>query len=378
MKISPHSLLGLQFFLSILPLILCQAAQEAPCEAVRNCLAALTTDRECPTLLPVPRRSFLPPRSTIKLTQFRPGVWVYDDGFYNSLILYSKPRLVVIDFVDSFTSNLPNGTRTRVTEAVEKVLNGDKPSHIFMIYSHAHFDHIGAATRFFKWTRATFPDAGLEVWGTQETAELVKDSESRRAVPPTVIIGKGGRTLSLREGLKVEMRIVGGHSQEDLLLLIPESSDGKGVVMFVDVVFPRWAPPFNFAITQDLRKYVAAHREILKENFGLYIGGHIRTGNRKDVRRSLKYVLDVIDAAKQATQAATLEVLTREGYLDPFNPTNIAYGNAWYSFIRVARRVQIDICYKTILRKWGCRIGAVDITARGHCFTALQFLLVDY
>lgn len=348
------------------------------CEPVKKCLAELQSDRECPNLLPVPVRSFLPPRPLgYLLTQYRPSVWVYDDGSYNSLILYSHPRLVVIDFIATGLSNLPNGTGTRLTAAVDEILAGHVPTSIDMIYSHAHFDHIGAATRFFDYARATFPKAPINVWGTKESARLIKDSTRGLAVLPTVRIGKQGRTIRLRDGLRVEMNIVGGHAQEDLLIYIPESAEGKGVVMLVDIVFPRWPPPFNFAITQDLREYIRAHKKILKKNFGLYVGGHIRTGDRADVKVSLEYVRDVVSAARQADKEVTLEVLFENGFGDTFDPNNVAFGNAWYGFIRVQRRVQIDICYKILLRKWGCRIGAVDITARGHCFTALQYLLID-
>lgn len=349
------------------------------CSSVRSCISALQPGGECPSLLPVPTRSFVSaiPLNSFKLSQYRRNVWVYDDGGYHSLILHSRRRLVMVDLLDTFGSNKPDGSRTRLSDAAERILNGTIPTRVDIVYSHAHFDHIGATTRFCNWFRIAYPHAKILIWGTAESQHLVQDSTSGRALRPNVIIGKRGRTLSLPGGPSLSMRIVGGHSQQDLLIHIAPSATEPGLAMLVDIAFPRWAPPFNLAVTQDFRKYIQAHKEILRLNFGLYVGGHIRTGDRADVKESLRYVQDLLATARRAVVAVTEADLIAAGLLDVFDPTKRAYGNAWFPFVKLQRKLQIDHCYRFMVRKWGCRIGAVDILARGHCFVALQFLLID-
>lgn len=145
--------------------------------------------------------------------------------------------------------------------------------------------------------------------------------------------------------------------------------------MFVDIAFPRWAPPFEFAETQDLREYIAAHRAILDTRFGVYVGGHIRTGNRAEVEESMRYAQDVLQAAENAERDATLDVLLEAGIGDVIDSSSPAFGNEWFGFA-VTRQVQVDMCYREIVRKWGCQLGGVDLFARGHCLVALQFLTI--
>lgn len=366
------------FSLSVL-LLLVKVSISTLCPAVNECISSLQSGQSCPKVLPVPPQSFQVPLrfGTFSLTPVRPGVFVYFDGSYNSLILRAGSHLAMLDVVNTTFSFKPDGSRTRTTDAAELVLNGTIPTKIDIVYSHAHFDHVGGATRFFNYMKSKYPDVIIHIWGTEETRRLTSVSTTDLAPVPTVIVGRKGRTLYMSNTLKVSMNIVGGHTQEDLMLHIPPSVDGIGVIMFVDVVFPRWAPPFNFAITQDFRKYVDAHHAILEQNFGLYVGGHIRTGNRRDVEVSLLYANDVMQAARDALRSVTFSKLLQEGFGDSFNPDSPAFGNAWFGFV-TGRRVEVDACYRNLLRRWGCEIGGVDLMARGHCFTALMFLAVDF
>ncbi len=35
-----------------------------------------------------------------------------------------------------------DGSGTRITDAVEEIMNGDVPETVTMVYSHEHFDHV--------------------------------------------------------------------------------------------------------------------------------------------------------------------------------------------------------------------------------------------
>lgn len=369
----------LSSLLSLFVFLLLHHSIAALCPAVKLCLSSLKPGQSCPNLLPVPPKSFTTPLlpSNFTLTPVRAGVYVYSDSSnYNSLILRAGSHLAMLDVVNSFGSSKPNGSRTRLTDAAEIVLDGTSPSRIDVVYSHAHLDHIGGATRFVRYMRSKYPDALINIWGTAESEGLIKASTRGLAPQPTIIVTRRGRTLRMSETLQISMSIVGGHTQQDLLLHIPPSADGPGVTMMVDIAFPRWAPPFNFAITQDFREHLSAYQAILGTDFGLYIGGHIRTGDRKDVEESLRYAQDVMQKAKEALREATFDVLLQEGFGKSFDPESLAFGNPWFRFV-IANRVPTDICYRKLLQRWGCTIGGVDLMARGHCFTAIMFLLVD-
>lgn len=366
----------LQFLISLIfPLVF----SDTLCPAVEKCLSNLTSDSICPELLPVPPRSFPPPPppfQTFTLTPVRPGVFIFFDGSYLSIILRAGSRLAMIDLLP--TANIQSDSGTLHADAAEQILNGTVPTRIDIVYSHAHMDHIGATVRFTTYMKRTYPNAKILIWGTEEADQLAKDSTSGMILRPNVLVRGKGKVLRLRKGLKVHMEPVGGHTQQDLLLHIPTNNEGQGVVMMVDIVFPRYAPPFFFGTTQDLRRYVQAHDIILKKDFGVYVGGHIQIGTRDDVMESKQYVQNVIEAAGNAVREVGFPQFVQAGFLDTGNPNSPAFRNVWFPFIRVSRLLRVDFCYKEIVRKWGCRIGSVDITARGHCFTALQFLNIDF
>lgn len=243
------------------------------CRAVNECKKRLDLGKKC-KIFPVPENAVVPafPPGKFELQPLRKGVWVYNDGAYFSLILKMGERLALLDIPDSAASNKPDGSMTRLTDAAEQILNGTIPKRIDIVYSHAHFDHIGGSTRFYNYMRVKYPSALMFVWGTMEVRELIENSVSKRAIIPNEIVGKTGRTLSLGKGLDVKMMIVGGHTANDLVLYIPRYKKEAGIVFYVDVVFPGWSPPFNLGITIDVGQYVRAQKEVLKLEFDVFVG----------------------------------------------------------------------------------------------------------
>jgi hypothetical protein len=115
------------------------------CQAAATCLAALEADlaADC-AAFPVPTNAF--PTALRKqgynLTQLRPGLHSYYDGGYFAVLARNDKTLVVVDFPESTGTVKEDGSGTRVTDAVEEIMNGDVPDTIYMIYSHPHFDHV--------------------------------------------------------------------------------------------------------------------------------------------------------------------------------------------------------------------------------------------
>lgn len=347
------------------------------CPAVAECIEKLDNGQEC-DLLPVPRASLIPPilHGPFRLTLQRPGVWTYEDGAYVSLILYRKGRLALVDFPDSPNSNTPTGSMTRLTDATMQILNGSIPHRIDMVYSHDHYDHIGAATRFFRFARKTFPRAKILIWGTVETRRAIRESKSKRAVIPNIIVSRRGRTLSLGGGLRIRMFIVGGHSGKDLVLHIPPHRGQKGIAMHVDVVYPGWVPFTNLGITEDVNAYHRVHERLLRLNFDVFVAGHVLIGTKEDVRRNQAYTRDLLEAGEIGARTASLEDFARLGFGRVSDPNATEFGNLWFGFIRVVRKAQIGICSRIMIEKYGCTLAGLGVMIESHCFTAVTHALL--
>lgn len=349
------------------------------CRAVDVCLKRMDVGKKC-KIFPVPKKAFIRPfpPSTFELVPLRKGVWAYQDGIYISLILKQDDRLVMVDIAESFNSNKPNGSQTLYTDAAEKVLNGTVPRRIDIIYSHGHLDHIGSTNRFIRYMERQYPRSRIVVWGTQESKEVIEKSVTDKAPIPDVIIGKRGRTLALGEGLSVNMWIVGGHTASDLVIHIPRYEREVPIVYYVDVVFPGWSPTFNLAITNDVGSYIGAQKEVLKLDFEVFVGGHFVLGDRQSVATNVAFAEDLVEAAKVAIAETSQEDFDAAGFKRFSDPDAREYGNPLFLVMTTFRQTQVDVCYRIMLEKWGCRIAGFDISGKGHCFTALAYIVTDY
>lgn len=350
------------------------------CAAVRECVARLDAGMAC-DVLPVPERSLIPmipDRAPVEVRPLREGVWLYRDFGVMSLILRHKARLVLLDLPDSESgSNKPDGSRTRLTDASLAILNGTVPRRIDLVYSHIHFDHIGASRLYVQWARRVFPDAQINIYGSSAVAHTIAQSISKRAVRPTVIVRPGmRRTLRLSASLRVTMDILGGHAGRDIALHIPRSGSQPAILMFVDVVFPRWSPFHALAITEDVARYISVHDDLLKYDFDVFVGGHLRTGDRNDVSDNLRFVKDLFRTAQEARQSITIEERAAEGIFNVFTPGTLEYSNAWVAAIKAGRALEARKCARNMIEKWGCYLGGAAITMFDHCFTVLSYQFV--
>lgn len=345
------------------------------CPAVENCLARLNRGGHC-TDLPVPQRARLTPIPNGQLTEvrkLRKGVWLFRDMAYNSLIVRHERHLVVIDMPDAGTGvNKPDGSRTRLTDAVLTVMTDKNPKRIDMVYSHSHYDHIGAATRFYQWARRVYPKAVINIYGGEDVKEFIDNSISKRAIAPTRVVHKFS-SIKLTNSLRVDMTVLGGHSKKDLAVLIPRTSEEKGILMFVDVVFPRWAPFWAFAVSEDVTRYISVHTDLLKFHFDIFIDGHMDIGNRNDVSENLEFTKDLLGAAEEAIRTTTPEEYASAGAGRAMDPSKRQFGNLWYGFITAGRNVQANRCARIMIERWGCRFGGVATTAFSHCFMAITY-----
>ncbi|CAN8076889.1 unnamed protein product [Agarophyton chilense] len=345
------------------------------CLGLSKCLENLASGQSC-GVIPIPSQARVPSTApgTFILKKLRPGVWAYDNTAYNALMLYRARHLVLIDFPDSGNSNTPNGTGTLLTDAILDIVGNNQLRLIDLVYSHDHFDHIGAAKRVYDFSKERYSNAFIRIWGTYVARRAIKNSDTNRAVLPTVIVGRYPRSIYMGNGLRVKLLNVGGHSGRDLAAYIPPSRGQQGVVLFVDVIFPKWAPFPNFGITEDLTEYVAAHRRLLKLNFGTFLGGHVLIGTKRDVQTNLEFTQDVIDAARKSVQMSSPQDFQKAGAGKVSDPEAAEFGNFWFVVVDVIRRVQVNTCARMVLEKWACRLGGIGVVIQSHCFTAVTFI----
>lgn len=351
---------------------------EQACRAVKNCLKRLDAGKKCKTL-PVPDSAVVPPTpDPFELKRLRQGVWQYNDGTYLTLILRNGSRLAMIDVPASPESNKEDGSKTKLTDAAEQVMNGTAPKHIDIVYSHEHYDHIGATNLFVDYMKMKYPSVKFSFWGTMSTKRMIENSAVQNAPLPDKIVGSEGATFSLGRGLDVHLAVVGGHAQEDLRIYIPPFEEEAGVVMYVDIVFPKYATTVNIGLSEDVGQAIRALKGILELDFEYFVPGHIFPGTRKDIELNIAYLEDLLDAAMEGLDTVGPEEFAAAGLNKGLDPKAREFGNLWFLALSVTRGAQSDKCVRIMLEKWGCKLYGIDIVGPGHCLNAIIHVLTEY
>lgn len=157
----------------------------------------------------------------------------------------------------------------------------------------------------------------MENWSPDEVDIIgrdgvVEDFEARitdnffsfRAPVPNVV--EDGKSVKSLGDLEYSLTPVHGHSDDkDLIIYFPRNDEDPPVMFFVDVVFPKWAPFFSFALTTDFYGFLDVHDTILEDfdlgDDGFFVGGHLNViGGRSDVQASKEFAEDVLAAAGTA------------------------------------------------------------------------------
>jgi len=358
------------------------AANASCAKALSRCLDTLPSGGSCTPTLPVPKTALPPPIRPVgyNLTRLRRGVYAYLDGMYTALIVRSSTgRLVLVDF-PVIAGAEANGSR--ITAAAVEVLAGSSPSRVDFIYSHAHWDHTDGSIPLVAYLQAHHSTTPVTVWASSELSEDLARLTTPRAVAPNRRIPRRGITLRLDGGLTVRAWVIPrAHTAADVAVhILPGDGDddgAPGVVHFVGVVFPGWAPPFALALTTDVGRFRDAHTELLRLPWSVFSGGHLtRLGSRADVAASLAYTEDLLSAAAAAVADVDGPAVAAAGAAKVGDPAAPEFANIWWVAARVGRRLQLDACARTVLAKWGCRLAGLDVMALNNCAAALPFVQI--
>ena len=286
----------------------------------------------------------IPPKGYL-VQEIRDHLYWVTDGSYNTMFLVTEKGVVAVDAPPSIGKNY--------LKAIAEVTN--KPI-AYVIYSHAHLDHIGAAGIFPK--NATYI-AQQETAGELQRAKSVAKNASMVPPIPTVSFSKnytlqiGNQTLNLDY-------YGNNHLPGNTFIYAPKQK----VLMLVDIVFPGWVPFPYLAIAKDVAGFIKAHDIALNNyDFNTIVAGHLtRLGTRNDVIIQKEFVSDLEKAASKANQEVLFSKVAQQvGRFD----------NPWLLFSKYIDAIN-ENCVKDMLPKWGNRIGGAEQFMSTHCFSMTE------
>jgi glyoxylase-like metal-dependent hydrolase (beta-lactamase superfamily II) len=282
------------------------------------------------------------PAAGYLVEEIRDGLYWVTDGAYQAMFLTTGEGVILVDAPPSLGPNLAKAIADVTDEAVA-----------YVVYSHHHADHIGAAGQFAE--TASFV-------GQQATADLLTRSNDPNRPVPTITF-EDTYTLTLgNQTLQLDYH-GSNHEPGNIFIYAPQQK----VLMVVDIVFPGWVPFADLALAEDVPGFVAAHDQILAYDFDTFIGGHLtRLGTREDVETAKAFVLDVQVNAAEALQTVDFGAIAQQ--VDPNNP--------WALFDAYLGAVA-QACTDATVPDWQERLGGADVFTYGHCWVMQESLRVD-
>jgi glyoxylase-like metal-dependent hydrolase (beta-lactamase superfamily II) len=282
------------------------------------------------------------------------GTYMVTDGSYQAMFLVSSAGVIVVDVPPTIGKNM--------LYAVGNVT--DKPiTHL--VYSHAHADHIGAAS--------VVVSNHTQIVAHEDTKELLEPMNDPLRPLPT-------KTFSANYDLKVgnqtlQLSYKGENHARGNIFIYAKAAK---VLMLVDVIFPGWVPFSGLAVSSNIPGWIDAHDKILKYDFNYHIGGHLgRIGNRNDVITQKEYVQDLFDNCKTAIDlTATADpVIGTAAILGPI--TKLNPGNSWAQF-KGYLDITAEYCANKTVAKWDGKLGAADVFTFENAYTMVERLRLDY
>jgi len=293
---------------------------------------------------PIPAKGYL-------VQQIRGGLYWLTDGAYQTMFMVTDKGVVAVDA----PATIGNNYLKAIAEVTTKPVT-------YVIYSHAHIDHIGAAGIFPK--NATFI-AQQETAAELQSAKSVAKNASMVPPIPTVTFTKNYTLQIGNQTLKLDYYGV-NHLPGNIFIYAPNQK----VLMLVDVLFPGWVPFPYLAIAKDVAGFIKAHDIALNNyDFDTLVAGHLtRLGTRNDVVVQKEFVSDLEKAAAQANQQVSFgEIAKQVGGGEP---------NPWLIFSKYIDAVG-ENCVNNMLPKWENRLGGAQQFMSTHCFTMAQAGRVD-
>ena len=313
-----------------------------------------------PAYAPIPTVAVGPPINNVtgwRVESFGHGAYMVTDNQYNGIFLVSDKGVILVD--------APPTLGHRLLHAVGNTTN---LPITHLVYSHAHADHIGAASLI-----GVKPQPKVTRIAHRLTKEILADvNDPGRPLPDVIFddnytLRVGNQTLELSyKGLN--------HQPGNIFIYAPVQK----VLMVVDIIFPGWAPFAYINQAEFVPGVITAHDQILALPFEHFVGGHLtRSGNRADVQRGKDYLTDLKkncqDAITLSTQAGSdIYAGTIIGAVDKADP-----GNPWAAF-KTYLDLVTNYCANVTTEKWLGKLGAVDVWAFENAYAMVESLRIEW
>ncbi|HEX6609839.1 MAG TPA: MBL fold metallo-hydrolase [Hyphomicrobiaceae bacterium] len=190
------------------------------------------------------------------------------------------------------TDPISYGRPQAATTYVDEIRKITKAPIKYLIYSHHHYDHIAGGK--------PFKDAGATIIAHRRAKERLAALKGRDVVIPDQVVD-AKRTLKLG-GTTLELIYTGrNHSDSSLVMLLP-----KEKVIFAVDFNALGSVPSRLAINDSYPvEWEASLKRTLALNWERMIPGHPgpggRLGTKKDMEQQLKFMTDMSDAVKKAS-----------------------------------------------------------------------------
>jgi glyoxylase-like metal-dependent hydrolase (beta-lactamase superfamily II) len=291
----------------------------------------------------------IPPKGYL-VEEIRDHLYWVTDGAYNTMFLVTDKGVVAVD--------APPSLGQKYLRAIEEAT--DKPVN-YLIYSHAHIDHIGAAGLFPKNVTIIAQD---ETARELQSAKAIAKNVTMVPPVPTVTFSKNYTLAIGNQTLKLDYYGI-NHLPRNIFIYAPKQK----VLMLVDIIFPGWVPFPYLAIAKDVAGFIKAHDIAINNyDFDTIVAGHLtRLGTRNDVVVQREFVSDLENAATKANQEVLFSKVAQQvGHFD----------NPWLIFSKYIDAVN-ENCIQSILPKWENRLGGAREFMSTHCFTMSEAERVD-
>jgi glyoxylase-like metal-dependent hydrolase (beta-lactamase superfamily II) len=274
------------------------------------------------------------------------NLYYVTDGTYQCAFLTTSDGVVLLDAPPTIGHN--------IQRAIDEIAaaNGVSNKVEYLIYSHHHSDHVGAASLFSK---------NVTRIGHEETRRLLlRDDDPAR--PPNDETFQDTRTLEIG-GERIDLAWHGpNHSPDNILIHFPEHD----ALMLIDIVNPGWVPIYRSNLTEDIPGYLEAPANALAYSWKHFIGGHNgRLGTRDDVALHQQYMADIAASSRNAIDT-----------VDP-TPYYQRYGeNVW-----AALKGLLDETARTaaapVIEKYTGVLAAADVFTEDTTFEVMQSIRLD-
>jgi glyoxylase-like metal-dependent hydrolase (beta-lactamase superfamily II) len=311
-----------------------------------------TNNTKSAETLPIPDAAKGPsiPSKGYLVGELGDNLYSVTDGAYNTMFMVTDKGVVAVDAPPSLGQKYLNA----IAEVTSKPVN-------YLIYSHAHIDHIGAAGLFPK---------NVSVIAQEETARELQRAKAVAKnvtmVPPipTITFSKNYTLTIGNQTLKLDY-YGSNHLPGNIFIYAPKQK----VLMLVDIVFPGWVPFPYLAIAKDAAGFINAHDIALdKYDFDKFVGGHLtRLGTRNDVAIQKEFIDDLKNAATKANQEVIFSKIAQQvGRFD----------NPWLIYSKYIDAVN-EKCSQLVLPKWENKLGGAREFMSTHCFAMSEAQRVD-